>query len=382
MTSLAPRRVLLQGYYGYANLGDDLLLLVAYRMLRETFPGASIHVRCLSPRGAYLRALLGEHVPLVSSLEPTDFDLIVAGGGGVFFDFDEGPAALGWLNRAARAVPAPWLAAARRGYRKLKGTLGADAPRRVGVGIGVGTFTERSARFLVAKATLGEMSLLVVRDEESRENALRVAPGLPVQVGADLVFARRYWCPGPPPEGERRRRSVAFVLRAWKHDRLAHLPAVAEAAARLQGGGVEVSLVLFDPEDEAAVRPAFPGVPTLVWQPEEPGNLERLLGHLGTRGVVVSTRAHGAIAAGCLGVPSICLAIEPKLRVVAGMFRSSGLALGLEDGLTGRLEEAVLGRLERGEELRREVEEDVRRNERIAGETPGLLRGVIEGRAR
>ena len=371
-----PRRILLQGYYGYANLGDDLLLLVAFRMLQEAFPAARIHVRCLSPDGSYLRSLLGDSVPLVSAVEPVDYDLIVAGGGGVFFDFDEGSRARGWLNRGARAVPASWLAAARRGVRRLKGTLGADAPVRVGIGIGVGTFTATSPKFLLARASLGEFSLLVVRDDESIVNARTITPELPVQRGADLVFARRFWCPPPPPAAPPGARRVAFVLRAWAHDRMAHLAPVALAARRLLDRGVEVSLVLFDPGDEDAVLPSFPAVPTLVWRPDQPGGLDALLAHLGSRGLVISTRAHGAIASGCLGVPSICVAIEPKLRVVAGMFPRSGLHVALGDGLAERLETAALDRLDRLDTLRPLVLQDVLEQERISTATLDLLRGL------
>ncbi|MCS6899967.1 MAG: polysaccharide pyruvyl transferase family protein [Myxococcales bacterium] len=377
MTLPTPRRILLQGYYGYANLGDDLLLLVAYRMLRETFPQASIHVRCLSSRGSYLRVLLGEHVPLVSALEPTNFDLIVAGGGGVFFDFDESSPVQRWVNRVASTLPAPWLAAARRGYRKLKGTLGADAPRKVGIGIGVGTFTDSSAKFVQAKATLGEFSWLMVRDPASRENALRIAPSLDVRLGADLVFARRYWCPPSllsseicePPRG------VTFVLRGWKYDRMEHLSSVATAVEQLRREKVAVSLVLFDPADEQVVLPSFPRVPALIWRPGQI-DLGELLEHLRRSELVVTTRAHGAIASGCLGVPSICLAIEPKLRIVAEMFPRSGLSLDLGEGLAERLFVAICGRLSEAQHLRPLVTSDVEDQERMAQEVPSLLRNA------
>ncbi|MCU0654138.1 MAG: polysaccharide pyruvyl transferase family protein [Polyangiaceae bacterium] len=372
-----PRRILLQGYYGYANLGDDLLVLVAFRMLRLAFPGARILVRCHSPRGSYLRPFLGGSVSLVSSLEPIDYDLIVAGGGGVFFDFGAGSSARGWLNKGARLVPAPWLAAARQGYRRLKGNRGADAPLRVGIGIGVGSFTPTSPKFLLAKASLGETSLLVVRDEESRQNALQIAPTLAVRRGADLVFARRFWCPEPvarPTNGAPR---LTLVLRDWPHDRGAHLPSVVRAVRRLQERGVGVELALFDPEDEPAIAPLFPGVPLRVWRPAEPGALDAMLHHLATSDLVVSTRAHGAIAAGCLRVPSICIAIEPKLRIVAGMFPRSGLSLAPGEDLEENLVAEVLDRLARRDLLRPLVDQDVEDQERTALATIPLLQELV-----
>jgi polysaccharide pyruvyl transferase WcaK-like protein len=291
----------------------------------------------------------------------------------VFFDFDEGSPARGWINQGARLVPAPWLAAARRGYRRLKGNRGADAPARVGIGIGVGSFTPTSPKFLLAKASLGDISLLVVRDEESQQNALQIAPDLPLRLGADLVFARRYWC--PPPAAERPAGGpprLTLVLRDWPHDSRAHLAPVARAVQQLQARGVDLSLALFDPGDEAAVSPFFPG---------KPGALGAMLDHLAASDLVVSTRAHGAIAAGCLGVPSICVAIEPKLRVVAGMFARSGMSLSLEDGLEERLVSEVLGRLGRLDELRALVKQDVEEHERVALATVPLLQELVGCRA-
>jgi polysaccharide pyruvyl transferase WcaK-like protein len=106
-----------------------------------------------------------------------------------------------------------------------------------------------------------------------------------------------------------------------------------------------------------------------------------MLDHLAASDLVVSTRAHGAIAAGCLGVPSICVAIEPKLRVVAGMFARSGMSLSLEDGLEERLVSEVLGRLGRLDELRALVKQDVEDHERVALATVPLLQELVGCRA-
>src|SRR5690606_41007532 len=43
-SDLPVRKILLKGYFGFANLGDDLLLVTAYSLLREAFPTAAIDV--------------------------------------------------------------------------------------------------------------------------------------------------------------------------------------------------------------------------------------------------------------------------------------------------------------------------------------------------
>lgn len=368
----ATRRVLLRGYYGFGNFGDDLLLLTAYRMLREAHPHATVHVRCLAAGGGtYLPNLLGEDVPITSSLEPIDYDLVVDGGGGVFFDFEEGPRALTLVNTVARAVPTRWLREARRAYRVLRGTHGADSARRVGVGIGVGTFTKSSRKFLRARSSLGEYNHLLVRDDESRENARSIVGDLSVSVSADLVFARRFWCPA-----ELRRasslttgRRVGFVLRRWSHDGSAHLGPMASAIDALRHRGVEVTVFLLEGSDEDVVRSKLPSVPYVVWRPSDArgsqDELSTFLRRLASVDLIVTTRAHGAIAGACLGVPAICVAIEPKLQIVAEMLKRSATALDVTEIAT-TLARVVEERLGRVSSLREAVSTDVEENERQA----------------
>ena len=50
-------RIILKGYYGFGNLGDDILFMVICRFLKETLPDCLLYVATASKRGAYLHAL-------------------------------------------------------------------------------------------------------------------------------------------------------------------------------------------------------------------------------------------------------------------------------------------------------------------------------------
>src|SRR5258708_1222463 len=91
MTGLSPI-VVLDGYYGVGNLGDDILMLVSYSILREAFDPAEICVRVVGDH-TYVRRLLTEDC-VVMPVErfahetsiPRSTKLSVLGGGGFLAD--------------------------------------------------------------------------------------------------------------------------------------------------------------------------------------------------------------------------------------------------------------------------------------------------------
>lgn len=77
------KKVLLKGYYGFGNLGDDVLMVTSYNYLKKIFPKDSIYILARGGNTGYVQCLVPEaHV--VSSIEG-EAELIVHGGGGVFF---------------------------------------------------------------------------------------------------------------------------------------------------------------------------------------------------------------------------------------------------------------------------------------------------------
>ena len=72
------KKVLLEGYYNQGNFGDDLLMVVAINFLKELHVDFKMHDKDLCFFNSYIcEAAIGNE------------DLIVKGGGGLFFDFNE-----------------------------------------------------------------------------------------------------------------------------------------------------------------------------------------------------------------------------------------------------------------------------------------------------
>ncbi|MEM3426932.1 MAG: hypothetical protein QW212_01540 [Nitrososphaerales archaeon] len=81
------------GYYGFGNLGDELLLLRVFRDIRRMFP--KVKVFAWSADEKVSLGLLGEDgVTCVSRFEPQetvravrDSDVVVTGGGGLMNEY-------------------------------------------------------------------------------------------------------------------------------------------------------------------------------------------------------------------------------------------------------------------------------------------------------
>jgi polysaccharide pyruvyl transferase WcaK-like protein len=345
MTDGSEPDALLIGYYGRENFGDDILFKVAHSILREHRPDARIGV--LGSDAAYLDHLAGEPVSRVAYGPGKTYRIIVHGGGGTFFDFDPQLLSRKLRNFGLLAAGAKSFVAGERLLRKLIGKPSDRGSRRVGLGIGVGTYTAGSTRLLRALPTLSEFDLLWVRDPRSIENLDRLGLIVPTVLGSDLAFLHERWRPATlrvqPPRDDSARRRIAIILRDWPRR------GMAETAYRLRAllddlkADFDFTLVSLNPAADAAVIETFRDFEVHQWSPEsEP--LDAFLGHVVGHDAVLSSRAHGAICGACLGLPTLILPIEPKLRAVHallprasrlfdGPFTSNALRDALRDTL-------------------------------------------------
>src|SRR5687768_7222558 len=88
--SQSPQRLLIAGYYGFGNAGDEAILHSIRNILRRHFPAATLVVLTGDP--AETRRVHG-----VETVEWTDIagittaidssDLVIIGGGGLFHDY-------------------------------------------------------------------------------------------------------------------------------------------------------------------------------------------------------------------------------------------------------------------------------------------------------
>ncbi len=321
------RRILLVGYYGKGNFGDDVLLMTTYQLLRARYADAAFSVIIDGDRGEYVKRLL----PEVNILPPGrhgEWDMIVHGGGGVLFDF----ARYGLLDRlieqAATVIGFKSYVAMENIIRRALGLRRTHSPCRIGIGIGVGRFSRGSVRLRERLGMMQEMKALWVRDGDSMRNLKRFRSVMHASVieGSDMAFLQEQWL-APflrPPREPGAKPVLGIALRDWPVRR----GGIAAENLRVLIGQWSThydirGLILDAVQDPEMIR-ALEGLPITLWQPHSM-QLTDFAHAIAACDVVLTNRAHGAIVAAMVGVPSVIVAIEPKLDTVAMMLPRSSI---------------------------------------------------------
>lgn len=319
-----PADAVLIGYYGRGNLGDDLLMIVAAKIARSLIPRGRLAVRT-SSHAPYIPQLLGDEVRQIPFGTRDHHRLIVHGGGGNFFDFAEHSLAKRLRNAMLLAAGSNTAVRVDAAVRTIVNRRRMSADVRIGLGMGIGTYSRGSPALLDALPILADFDALWVRDGGSIANlsALGAAPF--VVRGSDLAFLWDAWCPSElemskPPRGKRQKLGV--ILRDWPPGSGQEFArTIAEALRKLEER-FDLTLMSFDPSTDVGTLQRLSALKTVQWLPEH-CRLPEFLSAISAQDVLLTSRAHGAICGACLGRASVILEIEPKLRAIHGLLPNS-----------------------------------------------------------
>lgn len=341
----SPDAVIL-GYYGQGNFGDDVLMVVAHALARQILPGARIALRIGTP-ATYPKRMLGGEVEQIPFGTRDRHRLIVHGGGGNFFDFTP-------HGRVDRAINALMLSAGAGAYvkadyalRRLSGRLRLSGQVRLGLGLGIGTFTLGSKRLREDLPLLADFDGLWLRDMASINNLSRLGLSSSAELGSDLAFLWDHWCPPElalrpaPKKGVRPR--VGIILRDWPTESGESLARSIATKLDALSDRFDLQLISLDPATDAVTLATLSHLPQIRWQPEK-HDIATFAEVLAWHDVFLTARAHGAICGTCLGRPSVVLEIEPKLQAVHSMLPEATRLVAPDcaaNALVARLDEAL-----------------------------------------
>ncbi len=281
---------LLAGYYGYRNWGDEGSLATLLQVFDPTQCTVLSGDPAFTERTYGIRALHRMELRTVRQAIRHS-DVLILGGGSLLQDATSLRSLLYYLTLIRWGLKAHgrvWL-----------------------VGQGVGPLQRPLSRWLTAKV-LNRVPLLSLRDEESAELLRSIGVRVPMRVDADLTWALQPAEPHWQPLTERP--CVGLAPRAWR-DAPVESAFIALCHHLSEQGFVPVLMSMQESQDRTLCERIACATGALLLP--EPNHPAQLLGVMKGLEATVAVRLHGAIFALSVGVPTLCVAYDPKVRALA-----------------------------------------------------------------
>jgi polysaccharide pyruvyl transferase CsaB len=365
-------QILLSGYYGFHNLGDEAILTAVIASLRQEMPDCRITVLSANPTAT--RETHG-----VNAIPRMDFkaihhalrdaDLLLSGGGSLFQDATSVRSLLYYLGVV-------WLAL------RMKKPVMVYAQ-------GIGPLTRRSSRALT-RLVLNRVNLITLRDEESAHELAQLGVTRPrIGVTADPTFTLQ------PASSERADEILAkagatspcigIALRQWRgwfeaEENVERMARTLESIGQWVNGSMVLLPLQFPQDADLAQkmtrhmnrRGGRPCQPVVVNEPLRP---DEMLAIIGKMDVLIAMRLHALIFAAAMNVPMVGIVYDPKVERL--LRQVGGAACGFDDSKWTEIARQVW---EQRERIRTKLEENVRLLRERAKENARLAAALVRER--
>ncbi|QPC47528.1 polysaccharide pyruvyl transferase CsaB [Mangrovibacillus cuniculi] len=299
-------RVVISGYYGYDNVGDEAILFSIIQALRKQDPSISVTVLSNNPEST----AKSYDVQAVNRWKLKDIyqalsvaDGFISGGGSLLQDKTSG-----------RTIP--YYTTIIQIAKRLKVPTFIYAQ-------GMGPIEKRVGRFLT-KAAL-KNTLLTVRDQESKQLLEEIGLTQEIKLVPDPVLGIEI---GEIAEDDvENRKKISVSVRDWKTD-IPFLEHIAKGLDSLANKGYEIDFIPMHGEHDAATS-RF--VMDLMEQKATiaPADLsiEGKIKRIGVSDVLLGMRLHALIFAAVTNTPYVPVSYDPKIDSFA---RISGYAVAID----------------------------------------------------
>lgn len=296
-------RVVISGYYGFGNAGDEAMLAAMIEALTDLEPNIHITVLSGNPEDTRCRhgvsAVFRLHYPeIIQALRNSD--LLISGGGSLLQDVTSDRSLYYYLSivMLAKKLNIPVMLYG-QGIGPVRGTMAKAAVRLIG----------------------NSVDLITVRDDGSHKELKYLGiTRPPVHVTADAVLAmhpvdrqlgrtilRQHGLEGAAP-------LIGFSVREWK-DWRHYKDVLAQAADKMaeEFGARMVFLPMQWPDDLAVARKIVARMkrPAVVLTSEY--TTSELLSLTGNLDLLIGIRLHALIFAAVMHVPMIGISYDPKV---------------------------------------------------------------------
>jgi polysaccharide pyruvyl transferase WcaK-like protein len=324
------RDIVVVGYYGYSNFGDDILSNYVLSQVCQAVSPERVSVS--APRNTYLEEwfpgiqCLPRHMLLQSHVDGAQ--KLVFGGGGLFHSFPPATPYNLWGLSSSSTY---------RFLRTLK-LAGLRKARKYAFCVGVGPMVGRGGRW-ITRQFLRRFEQLSVRDSVSKHILLQLgirSARLVADPSIDMVQSL-------PPNPQRDPKAIGIVVRAWPYtaDTTNLSMTLQAAAAQLRYRGWKVQFISFQPRPDQLLLNANEDV--RMWNPQQE-TIADFCRYLSRHTALVTMRAHGIYLAAMMGSIPLAINIEPKLPIAAARCGYLHNVISMDSSaetLVARIEQAI-----------------------------------------
>lgn len=306
--SVKLKKILLSGYYGFDNAGDEAVLASLCQILRTRLPNSELVALSASPEATaatYGIRAIDRWNKAALRAELADCALFCSGGGSLLQD--------------VTSVRSVWY------YTSLLRQAQKQGVPTIVLAQGLGPLRTKMGRWLAGRA-LSKCRLLSWRDAASERLAAEILPPaqaiVPSYVVCDSVLL---WQPEPAAENasdknDKTGRTVALALRPWRSMQ----PAAAACLVQLlRDNGYQPALLPYHlGEDEKLAEQINASLtqagqqPAAVWRCATP---QEAWAAVGRADLLLGMRLHSLIMAAAQGVPALAFSYDPKVEAFARM---------------------------------------------------------------
>lgn len=340
--------VLLRGYFGFGNFGDDLLLSTVFNIIRARMPDWNVVIYANFSDGlegykakpnyrAYIHQIVNETPRLIDWRDVSQYDLQIWSGGGVFNSGDisvaRAPLNIGALGLGSKKI----YQLSRLTRRVINRHFRVQATRSIAFGVSVEHHNLFSSNLIRNMEQLGQCDYVNVRDQGSSLNLNKL--GVASDIGADIAFGQfSYLSKLRAAHPYNHDGEIGIILCAGKRRAEDIIDGVCKSSEK------RLKFIFFDEnhDGELISRVESYGVQPLVWRPHH-STMEEFLLRINSLSAVATSRFHGAIIAAMLGIPFLVMQTDEKLKSIATIVPRSARAYDVNrpvGDLMGELQKA------------------------------------------
>lgn len=322
----------IRGAYGPGNLGDDVLMLTMIKILEKKNKKIIVSVNNIQTAKK-----------MISNVDFVDFDTLIdskitfLGGGGQFFSFPQ-------KNKFQKIFTI--IKNAKKSNNFIKKIIFKifkipkfSYEHLVGIGLGIGPFEndENNIIYNHTKRTLNKSIFLSVRDNESL-SLLKEMNINQSRMDTDLSFFSEAWIDENTLDNKNentKKNKISLIIRAWPFEGKGKdiENSFEKTIAFLKSKNYKVQLVSLYKEKDISVINKYNKEEWLIWNPNDYSIKDFFNKLKQTTDIVISVRAHGVLLSSIVGIPSISIIIEPKLKNIAELLPNSVSVLDNLDDL-------------------------------------------------